>query len=81
MSGGEDLGERVPGALRSPCCLSQERWPHCYGTLFSGKVDSSNPAHKRMFMAMKPPVLRLGGYARETSSPRPCRNGDPWPTR
>lgn len=38
----------------------------CYGTLFSDEADGAlDPARKRMFMAMKREVLRLGGYARE----------------
>jgi exonuclease SbcC len=37
-----------------------------YGTLFSDEADGAlDPARKRMFMAMKREVLRLGGYARE----------------
>ncbi|MCH2221658.1 MAG: DNA repair protein, partial [Dechloromonas sp.] len=38
----------------------------CYGTLFSDEADGAlDPARKRMLMAMKREVLRLGGYARE----------------
>lgn len=38
----------------------------CYGTLFSDEADGAlDPARKRMFLAMKREVLRLGGYARE----------------
>ena len=37
-----------------------------YGTLFCDEADGSlDPERKRMFMAMKREVLRLGGYARE----------------
>jgi len=37
-----------------------------YGTLFCDEADGAlDPARKRMFMAMKREVLRLGGYARE----------------
>jgi DNA repair protein SbcC/Rad50 len=36
------------------------------GTLFCDEADGPlDPEHKRMFMAMKREVLRLGGYARE----------------
>jgi exonuclease SbcC len=36
------------------------------GTLFSDEADGPlDPEHKRMFMAMKREVLRLGGYASE----------------
>ena len=38
----------------------------CYATLFSDEADGPlDPEHKRMFMAMKREVLRLGGYERE----------------
>jgi exonuclease SbcC len=38
----------------------------CYTTLFSDEADGAlDPERKRMFMAMKRAVLRLGGYARE----------------
>jgi exonuclease SbcC len=37
-----------------------------YATLFSDEADGPlDPDHKRMFMAMKREVLRLGGYERE----------------
>ena len=37
-----------------------------YGTLFSDEADGALDAErKRMFMAMKREVLRLGGYKRE----------------
>ena len=37
-----------------------------YGTLFSDEADGALDAErKRMFMAMKREVLRLGGYERE----------------
>jgi len=37
-----------------------------YGTLFCDEADGPlDPERKRMFMAMKREVLRLGGYARE----------------
>jgi len=37
-----------------------------FGTLFSDEADGPlDPEHKRMFMAMKREVLRLGGYERE----------------
>jgi len=37
-----------------------------YATLFSDEADGPlDPEHKRMFMAMKREVLRLGGYERE----------------
>ena len=36
------------------------------GTLFSDEADGPlDPEHKRMFMAMKREVLRLGGYRQE----------------
>lgn len=37
-----------------------------YATLFSDEADGPlDPERKRMFMAMKREVLRLGGYERE----------------
>jgi exonuclease SbcC len=37
-----------------------------YATLFSDEADGPlDPEHKRMFMAMKREVLRLGGYRQE----------------
>jgi len=37
-----------------------------YATLFSDEADGPlDPEHKRMFIAMKREVLRLGGYERE----------------
>ena len=37
-----------------------------FDTLFSDEADGPlDPDHKRMFMAMKREVLRLGGYERE----------------
>ena len=37
-----------------------------YDTLFSDEADGPlDPERKRMFMAMKREVLKLGGYARE----------------
>jgi exonuclease SbcC len=37
-----------------------------YATLFSDEADGSlDPERKRMFMAMKREVLRLGGHRRE----------------
>ena len=37
-----------------------------YTTLFSDEADGAlDPTRKRMFMAMKREVLRLGGYERE----------------
>ena len=37
-----------------------------YATLFSDEIDGSlDPAHKRMLMAMKREILRLGGYQQE----------------
>ena len=37
-----------------------------YGALFSDEADGPlDPERKRMFMAMKREVLRLGGYQRE----------------
>ena len=37
-----------------------------YGTLFSDEADGPlDPERKRMFIAMKREVLRLGGYERE----------------
>lgn len=38
----------------------------CYGTLFSDEADGAlDPARKRMFVAIKREVLRLGSYRRE----------------
>src|SRR5437899_5370342 len=37
-----------------------------YGTLFSDEADGPlDPERKRMFMAMKREVLRIGGYTQE----------------
>lgn len=42
-----------------------------YTTLSSDEADGAlDPEHKRMFMAMKREVLRLGGYEREYSVSR-----------
>ena len=44
------------------------------GTLFSDEAGrSADPEHKRMFMAMKREVLRLGGYATAVLRPEPDR--------
>jgi len=46
-------------------CLAQHS-ERRYTTLFSDEADGAlDPERKRMFMAMKREVLRLGGYERE----------------
>ena len=45
--------------------LAQNQGRNC-DTLFSDETDGPlDPERKRMFMAMKTEVLRLGGYSRE----------------
>jgi exonuclease SbcC len=45
--------------------LTQNSGRHC-GTLFSDEADGPlDPERKRMFMAMKREVLRIGGYTQE----------------
>ena len=51
-----------------------------YETLFSDEADGPlDPERKRMFMAMKREVLRVGGYTQEFFVSR-HRNSRPWPT-
>ena len=65
MSGGERIWVNECLVRAVALYLSQNSG-RCYGTLFSDEVDGAlDPARKRMFMAMKREVLRLGGYARE----------------
>ncbi|NTV70054.1 MAG: DNA repair protein [Azonexaceae bacterium] len=65
MSGGERvwINECL---VRAVALYLAQHSGRCYGTLFSDEADGAlDPARKRMFMAMKREVLRLGGYARE----------------
>ena len=65
MSGGERIWVNECLVRAVALYLSQNSG-RCYGTLFSDEADGAlDPARKRMFMAMKREVLRLGGYARE----------------
>lgn len=65
MSGGERIwiNECLVRAVALYLAQAGERR---YGTLFSDEADGAlDPAHKRMFGAMKREVLRLGRYQRE----------------
>ncbi|PKO28683.1 MAG: DNA repair protein [Betaproteobacteria bacterium HGW-Betaproteobacteria-5] len=65
MSGGERtwINECL---VRAVALYLAQHSGRCYGTLFSDEADGAlDPARKRMFLAMKREVLRLGGYARE----------------
>lgn len=65
MSGGERvwINECL---VRAVALYLAQNSGRCYGTLFSDEADGAlDPARKRMFMAMKREVLRLGGYVRE----------------
>lgn len=65
MSGGERLWINEC-LVRAVALYLAQHSGRCYGTLFSDEADGAlDPARKRMFMAMKREVLRLGGYARE----------------
>lgn len=65
MSGGERIWVNECLVRAVALYLSQNSG-RCYGTLFSDEADGAlDPERKRMFMAMKREVLRLGGYARE----------------
>ena len=61
MSGGERvwINECL---VRAVVLYLAQNSGRCYGTLFSDEADGAlDPARKRMFMAMKREVLRLGG--------------------
>jgi exonuclease SbcC len=65
MSGGERvwIDEALTRAIAVYLAQSAGRR---YQTLFSDEADGPlDPERKRMFMAMKREVLRLGGYERE----------------
>lgn len=65
MSGGERvwINECL---VRAVALYLAQNSGRCYGTLFSDEADGAlDPSRKRMFMAMKREVLRLGGYVRE----------------
>jgi len=65
MSGGERvwINECL---VRAVALYLAQHSGRCYGTLYCDEADGAlDPARKRMFMAMKREVLRLGGYARE----------------
>lgn len=65
MSGGERVWINECLVRAVALYLSQHSG-RCYGTLFSDEADGAlDPARKRMFIAMKREVLRLGEYARE----------------
>ena len=65
MSGGERLWVNEALTRAIALYLSQNSGC-CYETLFSDEADGPlDEEHKRMFMAMKREVLRLGGYRRE----------------
>jgi len=65
MSGGERIW--IDGALtRAIALYLAQNSGRKYETLFSDEADGPlDPERKRMFMAMKHEVLRLGGYKRE----------------
>ena len=65
MSGGERVW--VNEALtRAVALYLAQHSGRCYTTLFCDEADGAlDPDRKRMFMAMKREVLRLGGYERE----------------
>ncbi|MCK6374107.1 MAG: DNA repair protein [Zoogloea sp.] len=65
MSGGERIWVNEC-LVRAVALYLAQNSGRCYGTLFSDEADGAlDPARKRMFVAMKREVLRLGGYARE----------------
>lgn len=65
MSGGERVWINECLTRAVALYLSQESGRH-YATLFSDEADGPlDPERKRMFVAMKREVLRLGGYERE----------------
>jgi exonuclease SbcC len=65
MSGGERTWIDACMTRAIALYLTQHSGRH-YATLFSDEADGPlDPEHKRMFMAMKREVLRLGGYERE----------------
>ena len=65
MSGGERVWINECLTRAVALYLAQHSGRH-YATLFSDEADGPlDPERKRMFMAMKREVLRLGGYARE----------------
>lgn len=65
MSGGERVWINECLVRAIALYLAQNREHGC-DTLFSDETDGPlDPERKRMFMAMKTEVLRLGGYARE----------------
>ena len=65
MSGGERVWVNE-SLVRAVALYLAQHAGRRYGTLFSDEADGAlDPSRKRMFMAMKREVLRLGGYARE----------------
>lgn len=65
MSGGERTWVNECLIRAVALYLAQHTGRH-YDTLFSDEVDGAlDPERKRMFMAMKREVLRVGGYRRE----------------
>jgi len=65
MSGGERVWINECLIRAVALYLAQHTGRH-YGALFSDEADGPlDPERKRMFMAMKREVLRLGGYQRE----------------
>ncbi len=65
MSGGERVWINECLVRAVALYLAQSAGRH-YATLFSDEADGPlDPERKRMFMAMKREVLRLGGYGRE----------------
>ncbi len=65
MSGGEKLWVNDSLTRAIALYLAQNSGLR-YETLFSDEADGPlDEEHKRMFMAMKREVLRLGGYRRE----------------
>jgi exonuclease SbcC len=65
MSGGEQVWVNEC-LVRAVALYLTQHTGRRYGTLFSDEADGAlDPGRKRMFMAMKREVLRLGGYARE----------------
>lgn len=65
MSGGERVWVNEC-LIRAVALYLAQHTGRRYGALFSDEADGPlDPARKRMFMAMKREVLRLGGYQRE----------------
>jgi exonuclease SbcC len=65
MSGGERVWVNEC-LVRAVALYLAQHTGRRYGTLFSDEADGPlDPERKRMFMAMKREVLRLGGYQRE----------------